>query len=37
MGVCVLLSDPIVKIQRVGSDVICNNKKAPQCVEDLYI
>ncbi|XP_060987691.1 parathyroid hormone [Dama dama] len=30
MGVCVLLSDPTVKIQRVGSDVICNNKKASQ-------
>ncbi|XP_068845509.1 parathyroid hormone [Capricornis sumatraensis] len=30
MGVYVLLSDPIVKIQRMGSDVICNNKKASQ-------
>ena len=37
MGVCVLLYDPMVKIQRIRSDVICNNKKASQCVEDLYI
>ncbi|XP_025122466.1 parathyroid hormone isoform X3 [Bubalus bubalis] len=30
MGVCVLLYDPMVKIQRIRSDVICNNKKASQ-------